>query len=231
MGLKSKLNTLVVSWWLILWWQWDVSSQTQIPSGFYSTISDRKVELVTNFSQEQNLDSLYNVTQRIEQLLFDWNDILIYYWYEWYIEKLKKLEQEYREEVKKIKLNKTIFRCSEKEFDQKIENIKKKIIGNPDNYGKFDSKWNFIIYEWSYEKLLKEEFPEFYNFYNVYNVDMEYLYFQRWNKKMAKYNFKSANYHHSWIKIELTQEFILEISFAVLIGFVMWFIMPLIINE
>lgn len=188
---NNLFKTLVVSWWLMLWWQWlNASVQTQRAE----MVDTTKNELVTDFNlqQEQNLDSLYNITKEIQKLL--WSDIYEYYWYEQSIEKLEKLEQEYKEEVKKLKLNKTIFRYSEREFDQKMENIKEKIISNPDNFGKFNSKWNFIINEWSYKKLLEEEFPEFYNFYKS---DTEDVYNQLWNKNMGKYFFNPEIYKHS----------------------------------
>ena len=199
--LKNRWRAAIITWWLMLWWHWlEASAQNQdsIPED-----GKGKIELVSNktngalaidLSKKQNLDSLYNISWKIENLLSDmgcwrWN-MNMYYWQDQYFEKLSELKKEYITEIKNSWLCNDVLKCWESEFDKRMEEINQEIMENPDNYWHFDSKWNFIINKENYEKLIKEKFPEFYEsvwkdaFLNYWNEEYEVT-FKKYEQKIV----------------------------------------------
>ena len=161
--MNKKFKTLMLAWAMVLW-HWNLKAQDLTPT-ITDSIQKTKTELVMDLSQE-NLDSLYDISGKIEEILssIDKNNMInIHYWKDEFKSKLKHLENEYENEIKRLKLDGSLFKYGEEEFDKRMDNIKKKIESNPYAYGSFDSKWNFIIRAWAYKRLIKEEFPEFYD--------------------------------------------------------------------
>lgn len=192
--LKNRWKALIVGWWLMLWWQW-VEASAHGDHLWMKWHRDKpKTELLSTLSEEKSKslkDSLQNILDENyvseRQTWVNGDSIKMYYSQSEYFKKFDKLEKEFREEVKRLKLNKTVFQCWKKEFDQKMDSIKHEVQKNPDKYGYFNSEWKFIINKEEYKSLIMGSFPEFYQLYWE-DVDVFMEMWNNQNQKKEKYN-------------------------------------------
>lgn len=189
MGNKLKTFTLVGA---MAFWLNNLDAQNLSDSVESPLKDETKMELVANLSQEQSFDSLYNISKKLEILLREKDEWHLdkFYWQDQYVELLENLEKEYIQEVKRLKINETVFKCWEKEFDERMDYIKQEILSNLDKYGWFDTKWNYVIHKKEYEILLREVFPEFYSLFENNND----VFMEMWNENFGKYDWFEKYY-------------------------------------
>ena len=187
--MKNIIKKLIVSWWLILWWQWlDASTWTVWQSHMDELNGKEKKELVANLAEKVEAwdKEVYDEVERlrmdsinaipfnsinqefrvlVEKRVHDMDNWKLnkYYWHEEYLKEAKKIQKEYKEKVKELKLNETVFKCGEKKFDKKMDEVEQEIMANPDKYGSFSSEWKFVVNVEEYKNLIHDKFPEFWN--------------------------------------------------------------------
>lgn len=148
--MKKIRSALATVWMMLLPQSWIAQN---VNTEIYQQGEKTKTELTTNLSNDSLKSFIYrNFPWAVE------DKARIFYSQDEYFAKLNQLEKDFRNEVKNLKLNESVFKCRKEEFDQKIDSIKNEILKNPDKYWYFTNKWKFIIT--NYETLIKNSFPE-----------------------------------------------------------------------